>query len=290
MRPLAAIAFLLAVPAVHCASPSASETQPVAPQPSAAEAPIVDAAPAPAAFMEFDHSHKLFDEVLRASVEGEWLDYKKVDRKKLREYIEGLGRVTPKALASWSRAERYAFWINVYNAHVIEIVLDHYPVESIKDIGGTVFGRVWDKEFIRLNSLHPGGDDERLSLNEVEHEILRPRFKDARVHAAVNCASYSCPPLLGEAFVADKLEKQLDAQMKAFVNDELRNKYDEKKNVIYLSEIFNWFEEDFEHDAGSVREYLLRFAPAERHAFIKKAKIKHLDYDWSLNDVEANRS
>ena len=288
MRLFAALAVLAAAPAVTCANPT-STPEPSAPAPVAAPAPVepVTAEPAAAPVAEFDHSHKVFDEILRATVKRDRLDYKKVDRKKLDAYIGQLRGVTKAQLESWSREQRYAFWINVYNAHVIEIVLDNYPLESIKDIGGKVFGQVWDKEFIKMNALHPKGDKDRLSLNDVEHEILRPRFKDARVHAAVNCASFSCPPLLAEAFVATKLEAQLDAQMKAFLVDTDRNRFDEKKGVVHASEIFKWFSEDFDRDAGSVREYMIEFAPADKKAFLKDAKIKYIDYDWSLNDVVA---
>ena len=144
---------------------------------------------------------------------------------------------------------------------------------------------MFDDEFIRMQALHPDGKDDKLSLNDIEHKILRARFGDARLHAAINCASYSCPPLLGEAFVAERLDEQLDQQMRAFVIDPRRNLYDREKNELRLSEIFKWFDEDFEKDAGSVRKYLLRFAPPSEEAFIRKAQIKYVDYSWALNDT-----
>jgi hypothetical protein len=235
----------------------------------------------------FDHTHRLLDEVLKESVRGDRVDYRGVDRAKLSKYLEQLGGVTPEALGSWTRKQRFAFWINAYNAHVIDLVLEHYPVESIEDVG-SLLSPVWKKEFIRMNVLHPDGDEDRLSLDDVEHKILRPRFEDARVHAAINCASISCPPLRAEAFVAERLDEQLDAQMRAFVVDESRNRYDKANGVLYLSKIFDWFEEDFARDAGSVKQYLFRYAPKPLHPFIQGAEIGYLDYDWSLNDVEAD--
>lgn len=244
----------------------------------------------------FDHSHGALDELLRAHVRDGWVDYAalKGERAKLDGYLAGLHAVAPAELEGWTRAQRFAFWIDVYNAHVLALVLDHYPVHSIKDIGGLVFNQVWDKEFIPMRAHHPEGKDDDLSLNDVEHGILRPRFQDARVHAAVNCASYSCPPLADRAFTADRLEEMLEAQMRAFVHDPLRNRFDEESGTLRLSEIFSWFEEDFRRDAGSegqpgtVKQYLIRFAPEQR-ALIEKARVKYLDYDWSLNDVEENR-
>ena len=136
-----------------------------------------------------------------------------------------------------------------------------------------------------MRAHHPGGKDEDLSLNDIEHGILRKKFKDARVHAAINCASASCPPLRAEAFVADRLDAQLDEQMRAFVTDGSRNHLVREKNRLELSEIFQWFAEDFERDAGSVKDYLARFAAPEDADFIRKAKVSYIDYDWDLNDA-----
>lgn len=284
MKPMLLTAALLALPALDCADGS--------PTVEAESPPARDAAPARGDEEEaFDHDHELFDELLEAHVRGDWLDYEGMagDRGKLDHYLERLHAVTPDQHAEWTRAQQYAFWINVYNAHVIQLVLDNYPIRSIKDIGGAIFNKVWDKRFIPMPAFDPDGENRQLSLDDVEHQILRPKFKDARVHAAVNCASYSCPPILDAAFVAERLDAQLDAQMRRFVNDPLRNVFDEEKKVLRLSEIFNWFASDFERDAGSVRDYLKRYAPEDKASLIQAARIKHLDYDWTLNDIEENR-
>lgn len=249
---------------------------------------LVLAAPTAAA-EDFDHSHALWTEVLREHVRDDRFDYAKLkqDRSKLDLYLKQIYAVRPAALESWSRNERYAYWINVYNASAVSLVVSEYPVKSIKDIGG-FFSSVWKKEFIPLEPLHPKGDDDALSLDDVEHAILRPRFEDARVHAAVNCASVGCPPLRSEAFVAERLDEQLDEQVRAWLADPRRNRYDRSEETIRVSEIFDWFGEDFERDAGSVEAWIAKYAPADEAAWLKgaqKVRRKYLDYSWKLNDT-----
>ncbi len=234
----------------------------------------------------FDHTHALWTEVLKAHVKGDRFDYEalKRDPQKLRRYLDRLHAVTPAELASWTREQRYAFWINVYNAHTVDLIVGEYPLDSIRDLGG-LFSKVWDKEFIEMRAHHPDGKDDELSLDDVEHAILRPRFEDARIHAAVNCASIGCPPLRNEAFVAERLDAQLDEQMRAFLADESRNRFDRAGNRVRISKIFDWFAGDFERDAESVRAYLRRYHPGDDDAWIQDAKVDYLDYDWDLNDV-----
>lgn len=236
----------------------------------------------------FDQSHALWTEVLHGCVREGGFDYAKLkaDPAKLETYLAALHAVTPETLAGWSDKQRFAFWINTYNAHCIQKVIENYPLKSIRKLDGLLgINTVFDKAFIPMRAHHPDGKNEDLALNDIEHKILRKRFKDARVHAAVNCASLSCPPLRNEAFTADKLDAQLDQQMRAFVNDPVRNLIDPAKKDLALSEVFKWFEEDFERDAKSVKEYLIRWAPAGQAEFIRGAKIRYLDYDWDLNDV-----
>ena len=237
---------------------------------------------------DFDQGHALWSEVLRTCVKGDGFDYGllKQDRSKLDAYLAALHAVTPAELEGWSQPQRFAFWINAYNAHTIQLVVENYPLKSIRKLDGA-FGinTVFDKEFIPMQAHHPDGKDDKLSLNDIEHEILRKKFKDARVHAAINCASRSCPPLRSEAFVADRLEAQLQEQMKTFVGDPTRNRIDPSQKKLGLSEIFKWFAEDFERDAKSVKEFVIRFAPPEKADFIRTAQLGYLDYDWDLNDV-----
>jgi len=235
----------------------------------------------------FDHAHTIWDGVLRAHVRGDRFDYRalKEDRAALDQYIGILEGVTKAEYDEWNRAQRYAFWINVYNANVVKLIVDEYPVDSIKDIG-SLLSPVWGKEFIRMRAFHPGGRDDDLSLDDVEHEILRPTFEDARVHAAVNCASIGCPPIFGRAFVGEEeqLERQLDIVIRFFLRDRRRNRFDEANNRVYISEIFSWFEDDFVRDEGSVKEYLIEYAPEGDYSWVRDARISHRDYSWALNE------
>ncbi|GEM_PF-183226 len=247
--------------------------------------PTVERAPETAT-AGFDHSHARWTALLREHVRPDGIDYRGFgkDIPAFDRYLAELQAVDRPELEGWTREQRFAFWINVYNAHVVRLIVDHYPVASIKDLGGTVFGRIWDKKIVPLPDLDPEGKGANLSLGTIEHEILRPRFKDARVHAAINCASVSCPPLLPEAFVAERLDAQLDAVMHAFVADPTRNRLDREGHTIHLSKIFDWFASDFERDAESVRAYVTKYAPADPK-WIAGAKVKYRDYSWKLNDA-----
>ena len=235
----------------------------------------------------FDHSHALWTKVLEQHVHGDRFDYAalKEDRATFDRYLAQLERVTAAQLASWSREQRFAFWIDVYNAYTVKLIVENYPLETIKGLGG-LFTSVWDERFIPLEALDPKGEGRKLSLNDVEHEILRKRFEDARVHAAINCASKSCPPLRAEAFVAKELDAQLDEQVKAWLADPQRNRFDREKETVELSKIFEWFQDDFVRDGGSVLGWVAKYVPEERAAWLraKGVRVRHLDYDWKLND------
>jgi len=237
---------------------------------------------------DFDHSHALWNEVVATHVDGDLFDYRalKPGRSKLDAYLKQLAAVTPDQLAGWSREQRYAFWINAYNANCIALVLGEYPLESIKELGGW-FSPVWDKRYIAMAALDPQGKGRKLSLNDIEHVILRPQFKDARVHAAINCASLSCPPLRAEAFVAERLDAQLDDSTRRWLADPSRNRFEPAKGRVQLSALFEWFEDDFEREGG-VREFAAKFGPAEHGEWLRgqaRLEIGFLDYSWKLNDV-----
>jgi hypothetical protein len=244
-------------------------------------------APALAREDDFDHSHARWTAVLERHVSGDRFDYLALARERtaLDGYLAELHRVTPSQLAGWTREERFAFWINTYNAHVVDLVCRNWPLESIKDLGG-LFSPVWKKRYIDMPALDPGGQGRALSLDDVEHQILRPRFRDARVHAAVNCASIGCPPLRAEAFVAERLSEQLDDQTRKWLADSRRNRYERSRSTVHVSKIFDWFEEDFERDAGGVEAWIRRYAPAAEAEWMKaakKLKRKYVDYDWAVN-------
>jgi hypothetical protein len=189
----------------------------------------------------------------------------KKDEKLLDEYLAVLSRIDANSL---NRNARFAFYINVYNANTIKLILTKYPgINSIKEIGG-FFSNPWKQKFISLKK-------RIVTLDHIEHGILRPEFKDPRVHFAINCASKSCPPLRNEPFEAKKLEKQLDDQAKNFINDNNHNFI--KGNTFYTSKIFKWFEDDFSDDPLL---FIKRYTSEE---FRENIKIEYLDYDWSLN-------
>ena len=245
-------------------------------------------APQPAPASAFDHSHARWNTILGEHVSGEGFAYGPLAKSPdaLYAYLEELHAVTPKELEGWTKDQRFAFWINAYNAHTIQKVIENYPLKSIRKLD-KAFGltTVFEQAWIPMQAFHPKGKDKKLSLNHIEHDLLRAHFPDARLHAAINCASESCPPLRNEAFIAERLDEQLQEQMEAFVRDASRNAFDREKGVARLSEIFKWFSGDFERDAGSVRDYVVRFAAPEDAAFLRDAKLRYLDYSWALNDV-----
>lgn len=222
--------------------------------------------------------HVVWDSLLHRHVSKEgWVDYKGMikDSMALQQYLAQLSAANPNS-TDWTENQKMAFWINAYNAFTVKLIVDHYPVKSIKDIkrGIPFVNTVWDIKFIKI-----GG--KIYDLNNIEHSILRPDYKDARVHAAINCASYSCPALRAEAFTAEKLDAQLSDAMRIFVNDPLRNRVTASQADI--SEIFKWFRGDFTRGAGSIRGFLNQYA----HTGLKSnGKINYLNYDWRLNDIQ----
>ena len=190
----------------------------------------------------------------------------------LDQYLATLAAVDPEALAPDGQ---FAFYVNAYNAWTIKLILSRYPdIGSIKDLG-SLFQSPWKKKIARID----GG---LLTLDQIEHDILRKRFKDPRVHFAVNCASRGCPPLQGEPFSESRLDEQLDRAARAFVNDPRFNRLEGE--TLWVSKIFDWFSGDFNDD---VIGYLIQFAdpaladPLEKNK--ERIKVSYLDYDWSLN-------
>jgi len=221
-------------------------------------------------------SHVLWDSLLQVHVTDEgWVDYQGFirDSNRLNAYLTSLELAHPQS--SWSRSEQMAYWINAYNAFTVQLIVQHYPVSTIKDIkrGIPFINTVWDIPFIHIQS-------QTYDLNDIEHRILRRQFKDARIHAAINCASYSCPQLRREAYVANRLDEQLTDAMRKFLYDPRRNRIETGKAEV--SSIFKWFGGDFKRDAGSLRKFLNRYL---EEPILKNVDITFLDYDWSLNDA-----
>jgi len=208
------------------------------------------------------------------------------DRAALQKVLGVWSAVSPTLFSAASREQQMAFLINAYNGFTIELILSQYPkLKSIKDLG-SLLQSPWKKKFFRLLG-------EERHLDWIEHEQLRPAYSDWRVHAAVNCASIGCPALRPEAFVAPRLDAQMDDGMNRFMSDPTRNRYADGRAE--LSEIFKWFGEDFQkghRGIGNLNDLVLRYADALNVPMAERAairggsvRIRYLDYDWSLNDI-----
>ncbi|MFK7810253.1 MAG: DUF547 domain-containing protein [Saprospiraceae bacterium] len=210
--------------------------------------------------------HAPFDALLRKHVSSSGkVNYKglKTDQSKLDAYLAALSGNPIQS--SWSRNEKMAYWINMYNAFTIKLIVDNYPVESITKLEG---GKPWDKKWIKSG-------DATYSLNQIENEILRPRYKEAAIHFAVNCAAKSCPPLLNRAWTANNLQANFKKQAKNFINSAKYNKINSDK--VEVSKIFDWYKADF----GNLIDYLNKYSDTKINS---DASINYLEYDWALNE------
>lgn len=218
-------------------------------------------------------SHKTWTALLQKHVADDGnVNYKGfiTDKQILTVYLNGLSDAAPGN--HWTEAEQLAYWINVYNAFTIKLIIDNYPLESIKDIskGLPMINSPWDIKFFKIGGIP-------IDLNTVEHEILRKQFNEPRIHFAINCASISCPKLRNEAFEADILETQLEDQTRGFIHNPNKNKISASETS--LSKIFSWFESDFKVVGGF--QNLLKLHQKD---YNPKNSIRYLDYDWNLNE------
>ncbi|MEM9237532.1 MAG: DUF547 domain-containing protein [Verrucomicrobiota bacterium] len=226
----------------------------------------------------FDHSHGRLDKILKQHVVGKQVDYAGLKARPgpLNTYLNVLGEVSESEFKRWNRNQELAFLINLYNAATLKLVVDHYPVKSIKKIGG--FKGPWKQSVVRAFG-------KTYTLDQVEHELIRGNYDEARIHFAVNCASVGCPHLRGEAFRGDRLDQQLDDQTRIFLADPSKNRIFAKKGQLELSPIFKWYEEDFVKQSGSVEKFIAPYVAEEHRAKLATGghKIRHTKYDWSLN-------
>lgn len=188
----------------------------------------------------------------------------KADKAKLQAYLNTLSKGIS---SSASKKEKMAFWINAYNAFTVKLIVDNYPTSSIKNLKG---GKPWDVKFIKIGS-------STYSLNNIEHDILRKKFFDARLHFVLVCAAKSCPKLLNKAYTASNLYAEMDKQARLFINNPAKNKITASSGQI--SELFNWYKGDFTK-SGSLVSYINKYSKVKLNS---NAKISHLTYDWSLN-------
>ncbi len=202
------------------------------------------------------------------------------DASALKSYIDGLSKV---AITSHARPEQMAYWINLYNALTVQVIIDHYPVESIRDIDispGLFSDGPWGKKLVVI-------EGEKVALDDIEHQILRPIFQDSRIHYAVNCASIGCPNLQPTPFEADSLDRQLDDAAIEFVNH--RRAVEIDSGQVSASSIFEWFEEDFGGNDQGVIAHLKAYAAPD--LAMKLEGVGFIDdhgYDWRLNDATAS--
>jgi hypothetical protein len=207
--------------------------------------------------------------------------FKRDGHAQLKNYIAKLEAVDP---ATLTRPEQFALLANLYNAKTVDIVLDHYPVKSIKDISlgggllGVFTGGPWKAKVLKVKGVE-------LSLDDIEHGILRPVFKDPRIHYAVNCASVGCPNLGTEAFTGAKLDAQLDAAARAYVNSP--RAVDPQLDGLAVSSIYDWYQTDFGDSEEGVLAHIRQYADPSLVTALQATKsIDDYNYDWSLNDIE----
>jgi len=223
-------------------------------------------------FPSIDPDHGLLTAVLQDYVAEGMVDYKSIRAdQRFDQYLAYLSETNPYEIKDES--ERLAFWINAYNASTIKLVIDHYPVESIRDIKQGSKGP-WDIVWINI-----GG--KQYSLNHIEHEIIRKEFDEPRIHMALVCAATSCPPLRSEAYEGSKLEQQLSENAKRFLSDREKNRYDAETSTLYLSEIFSWYGDDFNKKYGSAAAFALSVMGRND---VKPSVVQYLSYDWRLNN------
>lgn len=229
--------------------------------------------------LAFDQVYRAWGEILKTYTKDGFVDYSalKETRGGLENYLKAVENVSNDEYARWSKDEKAAFWINAYNAFTIQTVVDHYPTKSIKKIPN-----VWDeKRFATLG--------QKWSLNQIEHKILRKEFSEPRIHFALVCASLGCPTLRGEPYTANDLNSQLDSQVRYFMADTDKARYDRNSATLRLSPIFKWYRDDFEKTGGVVAFLQTKgkyYLPPDMEGKVNlKTKISWLGYDWGLNDI-----
>jgi hypothetical protein len=254
----------------------------------------------PVLAQSFDHSHAAWSRLLQQHVvvqrggRASQVRYAGLlaQRSELQHYLRQLSAVSRPGFESFSRAQQMAFLINAYNAFTVELILTRYPrLESIKDLGNFL-SSPWKQRWITLLG-------ETVSLDDIEHGMLRKRgvYDDPRIHFAVNCASIGCPMLREEAYVPERLDAQLDAQMQRFMSDRERNRWNPQAKRLELSRIFDWYAEDFRlghqgifslHGLASRFANVLADSETDRARILSsQVLITYLDYDWRLNDAKA---
>ncbi|MBK5255934.1 MAG: DUF547 domain-containing protein [Vicinamibacteria bacterium] len=226
--------------------------------------------------------HAPFTALLRDHVRNDLVDYDAfAQAPEFQKYLRALATVR---LGSRSKDDQLAFWINAYNAYTIQLINQHEERESIRNINkflGLVRGKgPWKEQIVRAAG-------RTLTLDDVEHKIIRVEFKEPRIHMALVCAAVSCPPLRSEAYEGSKLSEQLHDQTRTFLRErQVANRLDLGNQIIHLSPIFDWYRKDFGKSDAAILKFVAPYfeGVGERSAFAKgQLQIEFTDYDWSLN-------
>lgn len=229
----------------------------------------------------FDHSDwgALLEKYLRPGEDGlnrfDYAGLKKSSLGPLRSYVKKLEGVDPARLTP---PEQFAFWTNLYNAKTVEIVAGRYPVESIRDIKLSLnpFTGPWQAKVVRVSG-------QGLSLDDIEHRILRPVWKDPRIHYAVNCASVGCPNLAAIPYSGEKLEAMLEKAARDYINSPRGAHF--QGNELVVSSLYDWYNDDFGRNEAEIMAHITRYAePALAKRLQERRKFDDYAYDWLLND------
>lgn len=232
--------------------------------------------------IEVDHKvwQDFLDQYLHLDQSGQtFVDYQQVDmpnRSKLDGYLEYLTSLDPKAL---TKSQQMPYWINLYNAKTVRLILENYPLKSITKLGKGWFAfGPWDDKVLSINNIE-------LSLNDIEHRILRPIYNDARIHYAVNCASFGCPNLAQTAFTLENTQALLEQAAKDYINHSRGVQINEGGKSLTLSSIYDWYQVDFGDNTQALIEHLKTYAEPDLAAQLNdfSGSITY-EYDWTLND------
>ena len=231
-------------------------------------------------------SHYLFTALLSEHIFEDRVNYRQLcNDGRFLYYIEQLSETDPEKLVR--PEEKLAFWINAYNAYTLKIVCEHYPIKSINNlhfgwvkIGSLLNKTVWDRNFILINN-------KKMTLNQIEHEILRKKFQDPRIHFAIICASSGCPLLPKFAYTGENVQMKLEEETRKYLNSERGIRIDYVENTLQISKLFDWFAGDFESKSGSAINFIKPYLNDEGMAFLdRKPRISYISYNWALNAKE----
>ncbi len=251
----------------------------------------------------FDQNHTIFNKLLQENVKDAKVNYQGfIDSAEFTNYLKTLNNITPDDFKTWTGSQKIAFWINSYNAFTIKAIIDHYPIQRSFTLVGIFYAPknsilqipgVWKK--LQFQAV-----GQSVTLDHIEHRILRKEFNEPRIHAAINCASISCPDLRNEAYIADKIDKQLDDSSRNFVNSKTKGVLiDKNKSKINVSKIFKWFGDDFfsnyhkqEFNDKSDKQngtlgFIYKYINEDKKKYVLsgKYKLKYMSYDWGLNEA-----